>query len=281
MYGNGSRARLVVVALEAALLVELSMFLFCGDPVWVMTRRTPELSAAYLIASTRTHLFHMADDLRVAVSVCSIIAYKNRPDVLQAISGAEVVIGSPIPQAASLSGKMALVTDRFAFRRFQIGWIDDDVGRAVISIRSMMGDMAAGWTMASFTTDGLFQKGGCAVGIRMIAVRCCTSGMTHQAAITDHTAESWMELRVVARRQIPPLFAAVPGDGRDGEHAIILDQITATTDSRSECVLDLDRLIVDDSVFVAEDFVVHDLFTVFFDAVLAGICCLEFIVLIV
>ena len=105
---------------KAPLFVERNLFLLSGDAVRIVAGCTTQSALTGLITPAGTHLLNLADDAGVVTFPRSFRGHKDCPDILQAIAGSEVMIGSPISQAALFSRQVALIADSLPLGNLEV-----------------------------------------------------------------------------------------------------------------------------------------------------------------
>ena len=117
------------MAFQALFAVEIHSLAFLRRPVGIVTGRASQPRRGFLKTLARTHLFDMADGLRLTIGIDPGPLDEHRPSVAQILTRAKIEFSATISQNPFHSLKMTLIADAFALVRIEMIGIDDRIFR--------------------------------------------------------------------------------------------------------------------------------------------------------
>ena len=234
-----------LVAGGAAVVEEGCRFFRRRLPVRIVASGAAHHLAAGLVAATRLHLFYLAHGPPAA---CPLPLHKHHQGVVEMITGPEVIQAATITGDRRLTCEMALIADRLAACRIEVGRIDDSAVLARFPLRQLLHHLHVlpARPMAPLAADARLEKDRLVVAGRIFRIHRHLPGMAVEAAIADGPLKTQRRVLVVARGKIPSLPIGIPADRRLGEPALLFDHIGPAATARTDGKPHRHRLLEDD-----------------------------------
>ena len=115
------------MAFQALFAVEIHSLAFLRRPVGIVTGRASQPRRGFLKTLARTHLFDMADGLRLTIGIDPGPLDEHRPSVAQILTRAKIEFSATISQNPFHSLKMTLIADAFALVWIEMVGIDNRI----------------------------------------------------------------------------------------------------------------------------------------------------------
>jgi hypothetical protein len=125
---------------------------------------------------------------------------------------------------------MALLTDRFALRRFQGGRVNNRYILTVDGNRSSNVEFT--WAMAALAPDGVASEDGWLIPVECTACSFYLIGVAEQTACLHRSVEVVIQV-LIAWGQTPPASLGKPCDRRFNKEAVALDQVAQAPSART------------------------------------------------
>ncbi len=220
------------VTFQAAIAVVGRPLFGRRQPMWVVARGASELARATSITSAGMHLLDVSN--RFGRTGVLLAGDEHHEEFMQRQARTELECRATEPLDARSAPQMALLADRLAQRRIEVGGIHD---REIATVRkhSRIPDVQRSGTVASFAPNRQSPEGRRLVAVNRPHRRIESVGVAEDATGVYGSLEM-VVLGQTIRREVPSSLLRVPTDRRLKEAAIALDQVRPAAMSRAYLV---------------------------------------------